>query len=309
MKQIVIDCDPGIDDAQAIMMAGMHPDVRIRAITAVAGNVDVDRTTANVLKILDVLESDPIPVYQGAASALVETRRDASLYHGEDGLGGAGLPQSTRSVEPIPAALGLIEMGKRHPGELELIALGPLTNLALALRLDPDLPTRYKNLIIMGGAYLAQGNTPNFPAEFNIFADPDAAAVVFECWHGLTMVSWELTVDNAIPFADILKFTEKPNLRSKFLKQTMDYSYEVLMETFSREVFYSADAIAMAVMIEPDIVEYAEERYVQIERCGLLTRGMTVVDWTERAGQAANVNIVRKINYQQFFRLFSSAYL
>ena len=117
MKQIVIDCDPGIDDAQAIMMAGMHPDVRIRAITAVAGNVDVDRTTANVLKILDVLESDPIPVYQGAASALVETRRDASfimarmVWEAQDCLNlPVRNPYRQRWAE---------SKWKRHPGELE----------------------------------------------------------------------------------------------------------------------------------------------------------------------------------------------
>lgn len=309
MKRIVIDCDPGIDDSQAIMMAYMQPDIRIEAITSVSGNVGIEKTTANLLKILDVLEADAIPVYRGAAGPLVEKSPDASLFHGVDGLGGANLPESNRQIEAIPAALGLIKMGKQHQGELVLIAIGPLTNLALALRLDPELPSRYENLIIMGGAYLAQGNTANLPAEFNIYADPDAAAVVFDGWPGLTMVSWELTLANAIPYTDISLLFGKQNPRSKFLKQTMDYSIDVLAKEYGREKFFSADALAMAVMIEPGIIEQMETRYVQIERCGHLSRGMTVVDWTGSLGQTPNVNIVMKVNYERFFELFQSAFL
>jgi len=175
MKRIVIDCDPGIDDAQAIMMAHMHPNIKIEAITSVAGNVGVEKTTKNVLKILKVLDADAIPVFSGAASPLAEPSEDASYFHGEDGLGGALLKDSTRAVESESAAAGLIRLGQKYPGELELIALGPLTNLALALKLFPKLPDLYQRLVIMGGAYLAQGNSPNLAAEFNIYANPEAA--------------------------------------------------------------------------------------------------------------------------------------
>lgn len=308
MKRIIIDCDPGIDDSQAIMMAYLHPEIHIEAIMSVAGNVGIEKTTANVLKVLDVLNADPIPVYRGAAGALVESSPDASLFHGEDGLGGVDLPGSKRIIEARPAALGLIEWGKKYPRELSLIAIGPLTNLALALRLDPSLPSRYEKLVVMCGAYHARGNTVNLPAEFNIFADPDAAAVVFMGWPGLTMVSWEVTLANAIPFGEIFSMLEHENPRSKFLKQIMAYSNDILGRTYGSEKFFSADALAMAVMIEPDIIEHVETRYVQIERCGYLSRGMTVVDWTGSSGNAPNTNIVMKVNYGRFMALFQTIF-
>jgi purine nucleosidase len=308
MKRIIIDTDPGIDDAQAIMMAYMHPDVKIEAITSVAGNVGIEHTTANVLKILDVLEAESIPVFSGAHSALVETGENASLIHGENGLGDVDIPTSDRKVENEPAALALSRLGKDHPGEYELIAIGPLTNIALALRLDPDLPSRYKRLVIMGGAYLAQGNTANPPAEFNIFADPEAACVVFENWPGLTMVSWEATVAHGMPIEEFTDFFTYDNPRSKFLEKVTQKTLEFLKLVLDGRMNYAADPLAMAVLMEPEIVLESEEKFVQIERFGRLSRGMTVVDWWGLSKQPANVNIIRKVDSDRFFELMRMAF-
>ena len=308
MKRIIIDCDPGIDDAQAIMMAYQHPGVTIEAITSVAGNVGVEKTTANALKILDVLDAGPIPVYPGAASGLVEKGENASLVHGEDGLGDVNIPASKRSPEKKPAALALIDLAKENPGELELIAIGPLTNLAIALRLDPELPSFYKRLVIMGGAYLAKGNTLNPPAEFNIYADPDAAAVVFANWPELTMISWEATMAHGMPIEDFNTFFTLENPRSHFLMKVTKKTLEFLQNVMNRDTSYFADPLAMAVLIEPEIVTEVEDKHVQVERFGALSRGMTVVDWWGLTGHSPNTHIVRQVKRDRFFELLKMAY-
>lgn len=303
MKRVVIDCDPGIDDAQAIMMAYMHPGVEIVAMTTVAGNVDVENTSANALKILDALDAGSIPVYKGADSALVEQGNRASYVHGQDGLGDAGLPASFRNLEEKPAALALIDLAKKQPGELELIAIGPLTNLALALRLDPGLPLRYKNLVVMGGAYYAQGNTPNLPAEFNFYSDPEAAADVLEHWPMLTLVTWEAAMAHAIEREAFDTLMHFDNPRSKFLGRITRKSAVFMKRAYRSDVHYLADPLAMAVLLEEDIMLETVERYVQVERTGGLTRGMMVVDWFNHTRKTPNARIVVKVDEDRFIQL------
>ena len=187
MERLIIDTDPGIDDAQAIMMACVHPNVTVEALTIVAGNVGLDRTVANACTILDIMGSGA-RVYPGAAQGFVFQGEDASYVHGDDGLGGANYPPSSRPIEAEHASLALIRMANEAPGEYTLVALGPLTNLAIALKIDPDLGSKFKRLVIMGGAVHSRGNTPNLTAEFNIFADPEAAHVVFKQWPHFELV-------------------------------------------------------------------------------------------------------------------------
>src|SRR5258706_6444648 len=193
MQRFIIDTDPGVDDAHAILMALAHPDTKVEALTTVNGNVGVDKTTANALKILDVAEAD-VPVYPGCAAPLVVESRDASYVHGTDGLGDAGFPESKRKPESEHASNALVRMANESPGEITLVAIGPLTNLAVALRLDPDLPSKFKKLLIMGGAIHSRGNVENVTAEFNIWADPEAAHVVLTSWPVLSILSWETTM-------------------------------------------------------------------------------------------------------------------
>jgi len=307
LRRLVIDCDPGIDDAQAIMMAYVHPEVKIEAVTTVSGNVDVKQTTSNVLKVLDILDADPLPVYAGASSALVEKSENASFVHGEDGMGDIGLPNSRRKVEEMPAAVALIKLAKENPGELSLIAIGPLTNLALSIHLEPNLPKLYKELVIMGGAYFSQGNTMNYPAEFNIYTDPDAAHVVFEKWQGFRMVTWEATLAHGIPSEIVLKLCQYDNPRSKFLNKLMS-RVEIYKKTQKTKLSYFADPLAMAVLLEPDIVLESTDKYVQVERFGPLSRGMTVVDWWGSSQKIPNVNIDQKVDMQRFVELFQMAF-
>ncbi|MFN2305196.1 MAG: nucleoside hydrolase [Anaerolineales bacterium] len=303
MRRIIIDCDPGIDDAQAIMMAYQYPEVKIEAITTVASNVGVDLTTANTLKVLDALNAEEIPVYAGAKSGLVQTSPNVSIVHGKDGLGDADIPTSNRHVAEGPAALALIQLANAYPEEVELIAIGPLTNLALAIRLDPDLASRYKHLVIMGGAYFAQGNTPNHPAKFNIFADADAAAVVFENWFGFTMISWEATVAHGISMEALTSLLVYDNPRSQFLAKISEKPLNFMAKRLNRNMSFTASPLAMAVLLEPEIVLVSEQKYVQIERYGQLSRGMTVVDWLGLSHQSPNTNIVLEVDTYRFFHL------
>jgi purine nucleosidase len=169
MIRLVIDTDPGVDDAHAIMTAFAHPGARVKAITTVAGNVPLERTTANACTILDVLEQD-VPVYAGCDRPLVGQPPDASYFHGADGLGDSGYPPSRRGVADRHAVNALIRQANESPGELTLVAIGPLTNVALATRLDPTLPQKYQRLVVMGGAIRCVGNITT-AAEFNAYAD------------------------------------------------------------------------------------------------------------------------------------------
>ena len=305
MIRLAIDTDPGVDDATAIMAAFAHPEARIEAITTVAGNVSLERTTANVCTILDVLEQN-VPVYAGCSHPMVGDVVDAGYFHGADGLGDSGYPLSPRLVEDEHAVNALIRLANESPGELTLVAIGPLTNVALATRLDPTLPQKYARLVVMGGSVRGVGNITT-AAEFNAYADPEAAAVVFDAWPGLTLVSWETTM--AHPFSaeqvEVLLSVDSP--RAEFFRRITLRSIGVLEQILGRKELLAPDLLAMAVALEPDIVRQVETHYVQVELAGKHTRGHTTVDWFDRTGQEPNVNLVLEMDTERLWKILQSA--
>jgi purine nucleosidase len=302
MKRIIIDTDPGVDDAHAIMMALAHPQANVEAITAVAGNVSLARTVANACTILDVLDTQ-VPVYAGCAGALVVSAEDASYVHGEDGLGNSGYPPSPRQVEAEHASLALARLANESPGELTLVAIGPLTNVAVALKLDPGLPQKLRQLVVMGGAIHARGNTSNLPAEFNIFADPEAAHVVFESWPEFTLCSWETTLAHSFDEAAVQKWLALATPRGRFFQRITTRTIEYITTTWGRSMLFGADALAMAVALEPDIVRKVAKHHVMVELHGRHTRGQTIVDWRDRSGRPPNANIVLEVDPDRFLEL------
>ena len=304
MKRLIIDTDPGVDDAHAIMMALAHPEAKVEALTVVAGNVGLEATVANAKKILDVCDAQ-VPVYAGSEQALVLKAKTAAYVHGQDGLGDAGLPDSSRPTEAEPAAVAMVRMADESPGEISLVAIGPLTNLAVALHLDPRLPEKFKELIIMGGAVDARGNTENLSAEFNIFTDPEAAHVVFEAWPEFTLVSWEATMAHGIPQDVWREWRDLPTDQAKFFFRISDKVIKFLAEVLGRPTMFGADGLAMAVALEPDMVIETEHHYVTVELSGRHTRGQTTVDWMDRSGQQPNARIIRQVDLQRFHELMA----
>lgn len=304
--RIVIDTDPGVDDAHAIMMALAYPDVHIEALTTVVGNVPLERTTANALTILDIYERD-IPVYAGCSQAIIGHDEDASHVHGEDGLGNSNYPASARQSESEHAVNALVRMANDSPGELTLVAIGPLTNVAMATRLDPYLPEKYKRLVVMGGAIRAMGNTKNVSTEFNLYSDPEAGAIVFDAWKNVALVSWETTM--AYPFSadQIDALGSKDNARSEFFDRITQNTIKFIQERLGRKMLFAPDPLAVAVSLEPEIVTRSENHFVQVEMHGEHTRGQTTVDWFDTTGEDVNAEIILEVDAGRLWDLMEAA--
>ncbi len=305
MIRLVIDTDPGVDDAHAIMAAFAHPKARVEAIMTVAGNVSLERTTTNACTILDMLEQET-PVYAGCSRPMVGDAVEAAYFHGADGLGNSNYPPSPRPVEDEHAVNALIRLANESPCELTLVAIGPLTNLALACRLDPTLPQKYAQLVVMGGAIRGTGNV-TAAAEFNIYADPEAAAVVFDAWPGLSLVSWETTLAHSFSAEQVEALLSADSPRAEFFRRITLHTIRVLEGSMGRKSLLAPDLLAMAVALEPEIVREAEMRHVGVELAGKQTRGHTTVDWFDRTGQKANVKLVLEMDSERLWKLLLAA--
>jgi purine nucleosidase len=305
MKRLIIDTDPGVDDAHAILLALAHPDVKVEAITTVNGNVGLDLTTANALKILDAAGKD-VPVYRGCDRPLINRTLGAAHVHGEDGLGDCGIPVSKKSAQSEHAVHALIRLANENPGELTLAAIGPLTNLAAALTLDPDLPGKFKQLVVMGGAIYSKGNTSTVTAEFNIHTDPEAASMVFSSWPMLTLLSWETTLDHVFNREALDRFFSLGTPRAKFFHDTNQKILTFIRERLGQDMLFAPDGLALAVAVEPGIVKKSEKRTVSIELHGSQTRGQTVVDWYGSTGQPPNTEIILEVDQNRFIQLMEN---
>jgi purine nucleosidase len=308
MQRIIIDTDPGVDDAHAILMAFAHPGARVEAITTVAGNVGLERTTANACIILDVLGED-VPVYPGCAGPLVAAsdQGDAAHVHGSDGLGNAGFPPSSRRAQAEHGASALVRLASESPGEITLVAIGPLTNLAVALKLDPSLPAKFKKLVVMGGAIHSRGNTRNVSAEFNIYSDPEAAHIVFSTWPRLTLISWETTMQHGLSPDLLARWFALGTPRSEFFRRTNEQIIGYITSVLGRTMLFAPDGLAMAVALEPELVTSAGEHFVSVELHGQHTRGQTTVDWLNMSRRAANVEVILGVDHDRFTGLLENA--
>jgi purine nucleosidase len=305
MKRLIIDTDPGVDDAHAILLALAHPDVQMEAITTVSGNVSIDLTTANALKILDVAEKD-IPVYRGCDRPLINTPEYAAYVHGADGLGDCGIPASKRQAQIEHAVHALVRLANENPGELTLVAIGPLTNLAVALSLDPELPMKFKQLVIMGGAIYSKGNTSSLTAEFNIHADPEAAHIVFSSWPMLSLLSWETTLAHVFTRQVLNRFFNMGTPRARFFHDTNQKILGFIKDRLGQDMLFAPDGLAVAAAIEPSIVTRSDRKHVSIELHGSLTRGQTVVDWSNTTGKQPNTEIIHEVDQERFIQLMEN---
>ncbi len=300
---LLIDTDPGVDDALAILMACAQAEVV--GLTIAAGNVGLAHTVGNALKLTEVIGTS-IPVHAGCPTPLIWPAADAAHVHGADGFGDTGYLPSSRRASDEQAAHAIVRLARERPGELTLVALAPLTNLALALRLDPQLPTRIRRLVVMGGAVNGRGNFGCVPTEFNIGFDPEAAHVVFSSWPQFDLVDWEACVRHAMPFERFDAMLATGHAPTQFYASIVRKARAFNAAT-GRAGMIAADALAMAVALQPQIVRVAEHRHVGIELTGTLTRGATVVDWEGRTGRPANARIVLEVDQERFEALVAQA--
>lgn len=253
---VILDVDTGTDDALALGYAVASPRIELIAVTTVAGNVGVEKTTANTLAVLDWLGAGDVPVHRGASRPLVRPHRDAVYFHDEGGLGGAQLPPSTRSVGADRGPAALIRLARLRPRELTLVTLGPLTNLAIALNVEPNLPELLKSVVVMGGAYSVPGNTTP-AAEFNILVDPEAAEQVFTArFPTLTTVGLDVTERVALTRDDWDAVNAASTIPppATLLREVGKFAFSRL----GREQFSLHDPLSVAVAIDPTLIDVRE---------------------------------------------------
>jgi purine nucleosidase len=308
--RFIIDTDMGIDDAVALFMILAHPQARVEALTTVVGNVSLAQATHNAGMVLDVAQAPALPIFQGCARPLLQySPKNAVSIFGPDGLGGAGRPETSRPVEPEHAALALIRLARQRPGQVTLLTLGPLTNVALAIRLDPHFLTNLKRVVMMGGAVDGRGNTSP-PAEFNVAVDPEAATIVFEACSRARrqpqLISWETTLASGIPPVDWDKIIGGQSAIAAFVQQMTVHLKQVLVAVNGPELLWP-DPLAAAVALVPDIVINQEPRFIAVEYGHNLARGQTIVDYRPASESTPNAQIVRAVNLQRFKELLRLA--
>jgi purine nucleosidase/pyrimidine-specific ribonucleoside hydrolase len=284
MKNVIIDTDPGIDDAVAIMFALGSGQLDIKAITAVSGNLQADRTAANARKILSLVGAKGIPVARGPQTPLLRPYPRDPFSHGDDGLANLGLPESDLTEDPRPAHQVIIEVVNRHAGDITLIGLGPLTNIALAVQADPNLPRKVSELIIIGGSYgfhaagseRATGDNP--ASEWNIYVDPEAAKIVFEAGFNLLAIGLDVATQPKINLsaADRERLNASQKMAAWFLSGVCRFVEDRGFGSYCGLI----DALPVAAAIDRRLFS-TEHLKVGIETKGELTLGETVVDRRE----------------------------
>jgi purine nucleosidase len=288
-RTVLIDTDTASDDAVALLMALRSPLVQVVAITVVAGNVPVEQATRNALFAVELCGAN-VPVYSGASQPLTRALEPATWFHGLDGLGDCGYAPAHRAAEPGHAVDAIIAAALQHPG-LEIVTLGPLTNLALAVQREPRIVANISRCVIMGGAPCCEGNvTP--AAEFNIWVDPEAARIVLLSGLPVELVGWQLSRYEAVLNAnDIAEALALNTPLAEFAIRCNGRAREAYLEQTGEHGISLPDPIAMAILLEPHLALETSEHFVEVETVSPLTRGMTVVDRLNVTADARNAEV------------------
>jgi inosine-uridine nucleoside N-ribohydrolase len=305
MKHIIIDTDPGVDDALALMLALNSPELKVEAITSIAGNIGLGLATENILKILEFLGVSDIPVAAGASKPLLRCMSDSSDFHGKTGLGDLVLPKSQLVRDPRTAIELIIEMADQLGEKLTIVQIGPLTNIASVILAKPRIVNQIKGLVIMGGAFnltpYGHGNV-NAVAEFNIWHDPEAAKIVFNSGIPIKAVGLDVTTDPANRLSkEMFMEIERLNTRSGRLVTDLCRGIVRRFDGFSLH-----DPLTVAIVADPDLAN-TERFKVDIETIGEVTRGMTVVErrlHLQVGGSEADTDVCTSVNSKGFHEMF-----
>jgi inosine-uridine nucleoside N-ribohydrolase len=303
LNQIILDTDPGVDDALAFLLAFNSPEIKVEAISTVAGNVSHPKSHRNAKQLLEFLGITNVPVCAGATKPLIRVMSHAEEFHGITGLGDAQLPEPKIKTDSRSAVDIILEKANELGNKLTLVAVGPLTNIASTILADPNLPEKINKLVIMGGAFnlspYGSGNA-NAVAEFNIWHDPEAAKIVFNS--GIQIVAAGLdTTTNPDYRMSLDMFNNIMAIQNRRSKLVVDLC-KSLVERF--QGFSLHDPQALTYVIDPSMFR-TEKYYVDIEVHGELTRGMTVVErrYSRRVKDDANVDIIVEVDAVRFLEL------
>ncbi len=297
-KKVILDCDPGHDDALAIVLACAAEEIELLGITTVAGNQTVDKTTRNALRVLTLIGME-VPVARGAERPLIRELITAPEVHGESGLDGAELPEPAFGPREEHAVEFIVRAIRGSSAPVTLIPTGPLTNVALALRLAPDIARRIERIVLMGGAARESNVTP--AAEFNIYVDPEAAHIVFTSGIPITMVGLDVTNRALFTPEEIAQLARGGPVRRTFagLLEFYAAANERLLGIRGAPLH---DPLAVAAVIDPGVLA-TEPLHVEVELCGVQTRGATVVDVYRVTRRPPNAEVALALDLARFKEL------
>lgn len=294
---ILIDCDPGQDDAVMLMLAMASPELEILGITAVGGNVPLARTEANARRICELMGRTDIPVHAGCDRPLVRPLVTAAHVHGESGLNGLDLPAPTMPLQPRHGVDFIIDTLRRRD-DVVLCPVGPLTNIAMALVKAPDIARRVKRIVLMGGA-IAGGNVTAC-AEYNIYADPEAAELVFRSGAPVTMIGLDCTHQALIGPSEIAALKAAGSVAARATVAMFDFPQRWKPQLYGGRIGFPVhDACVIGHLLQPGVFA-GRACHVAVETLSPLTLGQTVVDWHGRHGGAANAEVIRDVDAPRF---------
>ncbi|MBM3125740.1 MAG: nucleoside hydrolase [Chloroflexi bacterium] len=299
--RIIIDTDPGVDDALTILLALASPEIELEALTTTQGNVTIENATRNALSVLELAGAANIPVARGSSLPLVQPLRASGLVHGITGLGRSNLPEPKNKPLAPHAIDFLIERFLAEPGELSLFAIGPLTNLALAIRKEPRFAKSVRELVIMGGAIREGGNVTPL-AEFNIYVDPHAAHIVFHSGIPIILIPLDVTHKCILNQAHIDRLARIESPISRFIADAVADYLKISLE-WGQAGCALHDPLTLATIIAPDLLTL-RECAVDVDISTGVSMGKTFADFTNRAGISANMKVAMEVRGGEFIDLF-----
>jgi len=301
-KKIIFDTDPGIDDACAILLALASPELVVEGLSIIHGNCSLEQATKNALSILELAHASHIPVAKGCELPLVQPSLLAPETHGDTGLGYAKLPEPHSQPTVQHGTDFLIEKIMSSPGEITLLAIGPLTNVALAIRQEPRIVNAIQELIIMGGAIRSEGNTTAL-AEFNTYVDPHAAHIVYHAGIPTTLVPLDVTYQCILSPGDVQKLRQVDSPITKFVEDATRFYMEFHDEFQSIDGCVINDPLALALTFAPELCTY-RELPVDVDISGGISMGKTIGDFYNYDKKPANMKVALGVNATGFIELF-----
>lgn len=298
-RKIILDCDPGHDDAIAIMVAGAHPAIDLLGITITAGNQTIEKTLKNGLNMCQALGLD-VPVYKGMSKPMIKPQVVAENIHGETGLDGPVFPETVKKAEDKHAVNYIIDTLLESDGDITLVATAPLTDLAMAMQMEPAIIPKIREIVLMGGAYGIGNCTP--AAEFNMYADPEAGKIVFGSGVPVVMMGLDLTNQTNCSMDIIERMEGIGNKAGKLFGDIMRFTHKTQSETYGLDGGPVHDVTCVAYLIDPTIFE-VKPMYTEVDATPGPSYGRTLCDYYGITGHEPNALVGMGLDHDRFWNL------